>query len=120
MINKNILDRELFINKISSVLLLNDIKNKTKKSNILINKLPSDQNIQICVDRNEIATMNLINMAHFLDKYLKRILTTIDLIAAKETTLDNIYESSINKPNKINNMYLNHTRKKRSLKKGIF
>lgn len=58
-------------------------------SNILINKLPSDQYIQICVDLNEIATMDTINMAHFLDKYLKRILTTIDLIAAKETTLDN-------------------------------
>jgi hypothetical protein len=41
MINKNILDRELFINKISSVLLKNDIRNKTKKSNIMINKLPS-------------------------------------------------------------------------------
>ena len=33
MINKNILDRELFIKKISSVLLLNDQVNKTKKSN---------------------------------------------------------------------------------------
>ena len=41
MINKNILDRELFIEKISSVLLKNDIRKKTKKSNILISKLPS-------------------------------------------------------------------------------
>ena len=32
--------------------------------------------------------MNLINMAHFLHKYLKRILTTINFIASKETTLD--------------------------------
>ena len=88
MINKNILDRELFIKKISSVLLKNDIQNKTKKSNILINHLPSDQYIHICVDLNEIATMNTINMAHFLDKYLKRILTSINLIASKETTLD--------------------------------
>jgi hypothetical protein len=32
--------------------------------------------------------MNTINMAHFLDKYKKRILTTINLIANKETTLD--------------------------------
>ena len=117
MINKNILDRELFIKKISSVLLKNDIRNKTKKSNILINKLPSDQYIHICVDLNEIATMNTINMALFLDKYKKRILTTINLIATKETTLDDIYESSTNKPNKINN---NHTRKRRSQKKGIY
>ena len=88
MINKNILDRELFIKKISSVLLLNDQMNKTKKSNIFFKKLPSDQYIQICVDLNEIATMNTINMAHFLDKYLKRILSAINLIASKETTLD--------------------------------
>ena len=55
MINKNILDRELFIEKISSVLLKNDIRKKTKKSNILISKLPFYSNIHICVDR-----MNLL------------------------------------------------------------
>ena len=30
---------------------MNDIRNKPKKSNILNNKLPSNQYIHICVDR---------------------------------------------------------------------
>jgi len=120
MINKNILDRELFIKKISSILLKNDILNKTKKSNILINKLPFYQNIHICVDINELSTNNTINMAHFLQKYKQRILTTINLIASKETTLDDIYESSTSKINKINNMSITNIRKIRTPKKGIY
>lgn len=40
IINKNILDRDLFIKKISSILIKKDIINKTKKSKAIIEKLP--------------------------------------------------------------------------------
>ena len=99
---KNIWFWDLFIKKISSVLVKKDLINKTKKSKAIIEKLPFYENINICVDENEISNIDVTNLSYFISQYKKRILTTINMIPNKEITLEEIYELSDNKKNNKN------------------